>query len=390
MVLRSSHAQASEAAGTAAMLDPERRAVRSHEYAHAPFDLIDPDIPPSGERAVADLAVSFPALLFALKTGYATRDRRRACLQAVVSGARLKTAAEMLGLPFWMRRLPAAALTGPLPELPDDRDFALAVVPALPKSPEAVLPWLEFLSLAERIGGREVCLWFLRNPRLTPPLAQMPDALWMLAWAFYAKQPDSLAGRIQRRPWTARIGARVAREETVNWRKRIEGLLALGTGFPDTWFADGTAMGYAFVALRTPEDLFAECAAMRNCLDLYALRLGHMRSRLFSVRAKGKPIATLELGLRNDEVGVPFIVQLRGIGNRRAGPPVWQAVHAWMGSQSFAHLDRAPRPKRMSLVLRRKIWAPLTDAAAAADMTHLIEPLTIGRTAPRRKAVSAP
>jgi hypothetical protein len=117
---------------------------------------------------------------------------------------------------------------------------------------------------------------------------------------------------------------------------------------------------------------------MRNCLDLYALRLGHMRSRLFSVRARGKPIATLELGLRNDEVGVPFIVQLRGIGNRRAGPQVWQAVHAWMGSQSFAHLERTPRPKRMSLVLRRQIWAPLSDAAAAHGLADRIEPLTLG------------
>jgi hypothetical protein len=147
-------------------------------------------------------------------------------------------------------------------------------------------------------------------------------------------------------------------------------------------------MGYEFVGLKSPEDLFAECASMRNCLDLYALRLGHMRSRLFSVRSRGKPIATLELGLRNDEVGVPFIVQLRGIGNRRAPPAVWQAVHAWMGGQSFAHLDRTPRPKRMSLVLRRELWAPLTEAATALGIGERIESLTIGRAPVRRKSPS--
>lgn len=389
MVLRCHHAQPPTQGGTVAKPDPQRRALRSP--ALDKLELDDLDIPPDGVRAVEDLATSFPALLFALKTGYATQERRRTCLVAVVAGERLKTAAHILGLPFWMRRLPPAALIGPLPVLPDDRDFALAVVPALPKNAESILPWLDFLSLVEHVVGREVCLWFMHHPRLMPPLAPTSEALWMLAWAFYGRHPDSLGGRIQRRTWSPRIGARLAREETANWRKRIEGLLALGTGFPDTWFADGSAMGYEFVALRTPEDLFSECAAMRNCLDLYALRLGHMRSRLFSVRAKGKPIATLELGLRNDEVGVPFIVQLRGVGNRRAAPLVWQAVHAWMGSQSFAHLERTPRPKRMSLVLRRQIWAPLTAAASVHAVTDRIEPLTLGRAAaPRRKSPTAP
>ncbi len=339
-----------------------------------------------GDRNIGDLATSFPALLFALATDYATPERRYAALDAILAGKKLKAAAQMLALPYWLRRLPPAALTGPLPVLPDDPEFALTVVPALPRQPEAMLPWLDFISLADRMAGRDVALWFARHPRLTPPAAANTEALWTLAWIFYAKHPDTLAGRIQRRAWTPRTGPRSARDETANWRKRIEGLLALGTGFPDTWFADGSAMGYEFVALKSPEDLFAECASMRNCLDLYALRLGHMRSRLFSVRANGKPIATLELGLRNDEVGVPFIVQLRGIGNRRAAPSVWQAVHAWMGSQSFAHLDRTPRPKRMSLVLRREIWAPLTSAAAALGLGTRIEPLTIGRAPMRRKS----
>jgi hypothetical protein len=339
--------------------------------------------------ALDDLAASFPALLFALATDYGTPERRRACLDAILAGEKLKTAAQSLGLPYWLRRLPPAALTGPLPALPDDPDFALAVVPAIPKTPDAMLPWLDFISLAHRLAGRDVCLWLARHARLVPPAAPYNDALWVLAWAFYAKRPDTLAGRIQRRPWTPRVGPRSARDETANWRKRIEGLLALGSGFPDTWFADGSAMGFDFVALRGPEDLFAECTSMRNCLDLYALRLGHMRSRIFSVRSRGKPVATLELGLRSDEVGVPFIVQLRGIGNRRAGPAIWQAVHAWMGSQSFAHLDSTPRPKRMSLVLRRKIWAPLTDAATAIGMATRIEAITVGRTPANRKMRSA-
>lgn len=340
------------------------------------------------DRNLADLAASFPALLFALATGYGAPEQRDEARDAVLAGAKLKTVAQILGLPLWLRRLPPAALTGQLPVLPDDAEFTLAVLPALPRQSEAMLPWLDFIGLADRLAGRDVAQWFARHGRLVPPVATTTEALWMLAWAFFAKRPEQLAGRIQRQMWTPRAGPRSAREETANWRKRIEGLLALGTGFPNTWFADGTAMGFEFVALKSPEDLFAECASMRNCLDLYALRLGHMRSRLFSVRSRGKPVATLELGLRSDEVGVPFIVQLRGIGNRRASPAVWQAVHAWMGSQSFAHLDRTPRPKRMSLVLRRELWAPLTTAAAAIGVGDRVEPLTLGRAPARRKSTS--
>ena len=51
----------------------------------------------------------------------------------------------------------------------------------------------------------------------------------------------------------------------------------------------------------------------------------------------------------------------------------------------FAHLDRAPRPKRMSLVLRRELWAPLTEAAAAIGMGQRFEPLALGRSPASRK-----
>ena len=66
----------------------------------------------SASRALEDLADSFPALLFAMATGYATPARQRKALHLVVEGAPLRTAASALGLAWWTRRLPAQAFGG--------------------------------------------------------------------------------------------------------------------------------------------------------------------------------------------------------------------------------------------------------------------------------------
>src|SRR5262247_4581681 len=71
---------------------------------------------------IADLAVSFPALLFALAAPRAGLDPTRA-LDLAVEGAALADVAAAASLPMWLRRLAPEALTGPIMTLPDGEFF---------------------------------------------------------------------------------------------------------------------------------------------------------------------------------------------------------------------------------------------------------------------------
>src|SRR3954471_2676796 len=62
-----------------------------------------------------DLADTFPGLLFALVSGYATPQKRAHAFDLVCAGEPLRQAADAVGLAWWLRKLPAHAFTGSLP-----------------------------------------------------------------------------------------------------------------------------------------------------------------------------------------------------------------------------------------------------------------------------------
>jgi len=67
---------------------------------------------------IADLALSFPALLFALAAPRRGLDRRPA-LMRVIDGLSLAEAAAAAEVPMWLRKLPPEAFSRPLQRLPD-------------------------------------------------------------------------------------------------------------------------------------------------------------------------------------------------------------------------------------------------------------------------------
>jgi hypothetical protein len=71
---------------------------------------------------IADLAVSFPALLFALAVPRRGLDPAPA-LARVVDGAGLAEAAAAAELPMWTRKLPPEAFARPIARLPDGELF---------------------------------------------------------------------------------------------------------------------------------------------------------------------------------------------------------------------------------------------------------------------------
>lgn len=158
-----------------------------------------------------------------------------------------------------------------------------------------------------------------------------------------------------------------AREELAAWRQRLRLIECLGPGIERAWLADGPAAGFQFVALRTVDDFIAESEALENCLDQYADQLHTGLTAVFSIRKGARRVACVEIGLHDEEVTMPTIVQLRAARNRRAPPEVWQATFSWLGSQRLEPLSPlrcAPKPLKR-IEARRELWRPYLEVLAS-------------------------
>jgi len=305
-----------------------------------------------------DLADSFPALLFALVSGYATPAKREQAFALVCDGAPLRAAADALGLAWWLRKLPAQAFTAPLPAFPDDAELALRMANLIPREPRHATIWLARVGHAWEAAGTDYALWIARQRELAVP----PEDLFVLmaAWAWFSRQPGLAGHRLLRRRWMPEMSLKRAREELAAWRQRLRLIDCLGHGIESPWFADGTVLDFSFVALRTVEDFIAESEALENCLDQYADQLHSGLTAVFSIRKRGRRVACVEIGLHDEETTMPTIVQLRAARNRRAPPEVWQATFSWLGGQRLEPLSpqrHALKPMKR-IEARRELWSP--------------------------------
>ena len=123
------------------------------------------------------------------------------------------------------------------------------------------------------------------------------------------------------------------------WRERVGLHVYLGEApIADTWLTPGCVYGYEFVPLRCADDIAAEAAAMKNCLNTYGYNLAHNRSRLWSVRMNGQRVATLRLTSQASE---PLITirELRGERNRDVPVEVWWAARQWLHQHDLPAID---------------------------------------------------
>jgi hypothetical protein len=90
---------------------------------------------------VAELAISFPALLFALavpRSGFEPTP----IIGAIIAGAPLRDLALQVGLPMWSRKLMPEAFERPLDALPNGDVVARQIANHLPRSPKLAPRWL--------------------------------------------------------------------------------------------------------------------------------------------------------------------------------------------------------------------------------------------------------
>jgi hypothetical protein len=305
-----------------------------------------------------DLADTFPALLFALVSGFAdAASAQRACVM-LGDGACLRDVAEMLGLPLWLRRLPAEAFCAPLPRLPADPDFSLRIINHIPRDPDAARQWLTDLIAAFTAAGPAYALWAARHVK--PGMFSEDTQMMLGAWAWFSQHPGDLGHTLLRKPWRPDMSARRALDEFATWRRRLRLVDALGQGLTDTWLQAGPSGTFEFVALTTVEDFLRESLEMENCLDQFGDHLLTGGSYVFSIRRAGRRIACLEIGPHPADPALPAIVQLRGRRNRRVPPSLWQAAFAWLGSQKI--VPRKARSARLTAAgrgpARIALWQP--------------------------------
>jgi hypothetical protein len=337
--------------------DPARRLARRVEQFAPPYRRVVQELTQT-HFTLEDLADTFPGLLFAFATGFGDGAARERAMAAIMAGRSIRDGAQKLGLPWWLRRLPAQAFVRPLGALPSDHDFGLKISPLMLLPASVTAAWLGRVQAAHEICGAEFALWVARSYRTAAPAPGEDMFALICAWGWHSAHPESAASALLRKRWQSQLSVRRAGDEVAAWRRRIALALCLGGGVRDTWLNEGTVNGYDFVALRTVEAFIAESEAMDNCLDQYANRLDGTAVRVFSVRKNGRPIADIEVSCHEQEVSMPAITQVRGPRNRRAAAEIWQAAYAWIGAQQIraATADLILQEPGARRQVQRQLW----------------------------------
>lgn len=307
---------------------------------------------------VADLAVTYPAALYALASRHGTPKRRARALDLIEAGAQLRDVAAALDLPLWLRRLPPEAFTGKLGAFPRSDIFARRIANHLPTASEHSAFWLQSILFGARAADETFALWLAQQRVFVEP--GNPEELFgiMAAYAAISTGPPSRAKSLVVVSWRPEMALDTAVCAAKSWLNRMRLVIQLPEGaLTDSWLMAGDARGYDFIPLLDEGAILAEASAMQNCADQYADRLARDKCRLFSIRRRGVRIATLEIGPHPREAGVLAIAQLKARHNLPVTAEVWQAAHTWLGMQK--DLKRATIGATPDRPLDTDVWKRL-------------------------------
>jgi hypothetical protein len=296
---------------------------------------------------IADLAVSFPALLFALAFPRRGVDGARA-IELAQNGAPLSAIAAAAGVAMWLREASPQAFTRAVPLLPDTTEFRRRIANHFPKRWADAPAWLDHIAEAALWANDDVALWAAREAppkqkqrdrkRRRTQAAQVPR-VWF--WAWFSARPETDAGAAIPSRWNSEMKWEAASNHAYRWSDALRTSLWLGANtVADPWLTAGEADGYTFTPLLSATDLADESAAMTHCVGTYGERLVYNEGRVFSVRRDGARVATLYVrgGYRSP---YPHIEELSGVRNQAVSNEVWIAALRWMLSQ--ASLDAEPK-----------------------------------------------
>lgn len=307
---------------------------------------------------LADLAASFPALLFALALARPGVDPERAIARAI-QGRPLADVAAAAEIPLWLRRLPVDGLTGPLPPLPSSDLFGRRVLNHLPRSPKLTAAWLAGVSDATDWVNEPFAVWMGREIARDGKILGAKGLRLVHLWAWFSQHPDTDGYRLMATPWRHEMGFNAARGAAREWLNRLSADLAFGQRpIAELWLQPGVFEDHDFVPLDTVERIDQEATAMENCLRGYVYDVAGGGCRLWSIRRDGQRIATLEV-LR----GQPLlqIGQLEAARNAPAPIEVWWLATRWLHQHDLMSVLAAKRVHQEAepdIATWRKLWRP--------------------------------
>lgn len=322
---------------------------------------------------IAELADTFPGLVHALASKRGSLSERRKALAEIRNGVPLKTVAETLRMPMWMRRLPAKAFGHLPPELPQSKRFNRNIANRIPSSHGLSPFWLEAILFAERAAEEDFAFWLAAQPHkcFDRPHGTHDAFVILAAYAWYSRHPEFEASQLIRTKWHPLMSFNTAMCASMSWLNRITLALAVhGPALQDCWLQPRKVRGFDIVPLQSCDEILAEARKMNNCIDQYARRLTGNLCRLFSIRRNNKSVATIEIGFHRMEDNVLTITQLKGRRNVPVGTEIWQAAYAWLAEQpnlmkdnSLPRVFRSVRPDQS---VWGNLWTPYRKAKDGA------------------------
>jgi hypothetical protein len=309
---------------------------------------------------IADLAASFPALLFALAVPRPGLDPAHA-LARVIDGRPLPDVAAAADVPLWLRKLPPEALMRPIARLPDGELFRRQIANHLPRSPKLAPTWLQVVSDVAEVAHESAAVWiareFVREPRRVNPARLRLVSLW----AWFSRERTTYGHQLIEKPWAADMRIGSALVAAYDWRASVALHVNLGAQLiADMWLKAGHVAGYDFLPLNSTLTITDEADAMENCLRTYGDNLRYNRSRLWSVRRDGVRVATLGVATRYLDP-LPNIVELKGARNAQVPRELWWVARQWLHMHDLSQIDmrrRGPRTAPLDRASWLSLWRP--------------------------------
>jgi PcfJ-like protein len=297
----------------------------------------------SRHARLADLALSFPGLLFALaapRPGFCPAPT----IARVIDGAPLAELAAAARLPLWLRKLPPETFAHRLDRLPDGELFRRRIANHLPGGPKHAADWLTAVADAAAWDDELLAVWIAREVVRNRKRLYLRALRLIALFAWFSRHPGTRGHHLIERPWNPDMHFDTAHACARAWAVAVSVHLNFGDRpLEDVWLEPGSVGGYEFMPVRSIQDLLQEGATMRNCVATYGANLAFNRSRIWSVRREGQRVATLKVSVDHPDDPLLHVSELRASGNRDVPAEVWWAARRWLHMHDLLRVDTKRR-----------------------------------------------